>query len=119
MVSTQKEVDRREPTMLICISVVYLDTHHTEMVGHTVSLFMEGFETSSTVLSFALYELARTPEWQDRLHQEVIDVLEKHNNNFTYEALQDMVLVDCAVQGNFIIFINYSGQTHWNSSFFL
>lgn len=60
---------------------------------------MEGFETSSTVLSFTLYELARSPEWQTRLHHEISDVLKKHDNKLTYDALQEMFLVDCAVQG--------------------
>lgn len=65
-----------------------------------MSLFIEGFETSSNVLAFALYELARNPEWQERIYDEVVSVMEKHENKFSYEALQEMNLMECAVHGN-------------------
>lgn len=64
-----------------------------------MSLFIEGFETSSTVLAFTLYELARWSEVQERLHDEIIDVLSRHDNKFTYDALQEMFYLDCTVHG--------------------
>lgn len=65
-----------------------------------MSLFIEGFETSSTVLSFTLFELARSPECQERLHNEIVEVEARHKNIYTYEALQDMTYLDCVVMGN-------------------
>lgn len=72
----------------------------TELAGHSLSLFIEGFETSSSVAAFTLYELARNPEWQERIYDEVVSVSDRHENKFTYEALQEMNLVECAVHGN-------------------
>lgn len=81
--------------LIICLK----DANEEELAGHALSLFIEGFETSSTVLAFALYELAQYPEVQERLHEEIIDVLSRHDNKFTFDALQDMFYLDCTVQG--------------------
>lgn len=52
------------------------------------------------MLAFTLYKLARNPEWQERIYDEVVSVSDKHDNKFSYEALQEMNLVECAVLGN-------------------
>lgn len=70
-----------------------------EISAHSLSLFFEGFETSSAVLSYVLYELARNPDIQDRVHSEVVEVLEKHDNKFSYEALQEMTYLECVLHG--------------------
>lgn len=81
---------------------MFLDTSDVELAGHSMSLFLEGFETSSTVLSFALFELARNPECQQRLYEEVTAVLEKHNHQFKFEALQEMTYLECVVAGKIV-----------------
>lgn len=45
--------------------------------AHVFSLFVDGTETSSTALSYALYELARNPHCQDRLYNEIGEKLDK------------------------------------------
>lgn len=59
-----------------------------------MAMFVEGYETSSSVLAFAIYEMARNPDIQERLHMEVSDVLEKYNGECTFEALQEMEYLD-------------------------
>ncbi|XP_060535693.1 probable cytochrome P450 6a14 [Cylas formicarius] len=49
-----------------------------------------GFETTSTTTSFLLYELACHQDIQDRLRDEIREVLEKHGGKLTYEGLQEM-----------------------------
>ncbi|XP_067005237.2 probable cytochrome P450 6a13 [Anabrus simplex] len=56
--------------------------------------FLAGFETSSTAMSFALYELALHPEIQSRLREEVDAVLKENEGNLTYDALQQMQYLD-------------------------
>nr|CAD7255715.1 unnamed protein product [Timema shepardi] len=61
--------------------------------------FLAGFETSSTTVSFCLYELALNPEIQERLREEVDTVLHKYKGAITYEAIQEMDYLSRVVDG--------------------
>ncbi|KAJ8932740.1 hypothetical protein NQ314_014437 [Rhamnusium bicolor] len=52
--------------------------------------FIAGFETSSTTMTFALFELATHPEIQKKVREEINTVLAKHNNQITYDSLSDL-----------------------------
>lgn len=70
-----------------------------EAISHAFSFFIEGFETSSGVMSLALYSLANNPDIQQTLRVEVQEVLERHGNEFSFEALQEMTYLDGVVMG--------------------
>lgn len=55
------------------------------------SLFVAGFETSFTTMSFVFYELA--------YRTEIKEVLKRHNNQITYDALIGMSYLDKVVNG--------------------
>lgn len=59
--------------------------------------FIAGFETSSTTMTFCLYELAMNPDIQEILRTEIDTVLEKHDGNISYEAIQEMTYLDKVV----------------------
>lgn len=59
-----------------------------------------GFETSSSTGSFVLYLLATHPEIQEKLRQEINQVLENRNGEITYEAMQEMSYLHMVVDGN-------------------
>ncbi|CAG9764242.1 unnamed protein product [Ceutorhynchus assimilis] len=61
-----------------------------EIVANTILFFIAGFDTSSTVMTFSCYELARNPEIQERTRQEIENVLGKYDGKITYEAIQEM-----------------------------
>lgn len=72
------------------------------------AFFGAGFETSSTTISFCLYELSKNPEIQKRVHDEIHRVLEEHNGEMTYESVSQMKLLEYCVEGmdvSFIIFL--------------
>lgn len=61
--------------------------------------FIAGFETSSTVMTYALHELAVNKELQQRARMEIKTVLAKHNGEFSYEAMIEMSYIDQILQG--------------------
>jgi cytochrome P450 family 6 len=65
-----------------------------DIAAQAFLFFIAGFETSGSTMTYALYELAKHPEVQERLRKEINDVLEKHNNEITYEATNEMPYLD-------------------------
>jgi cytochrome P450 family 6 len=61
--------------------------------------FAAGFETSSTTLTFCLYELSLHQDIQDRVREEIDVVLRKHDGKVTYEAILEMEYLDKVVSG--------------------
>lgn len=77
-----------------------LDATEEELAGQTLNLFLDSFETSSVLLSFVFFELARHPAIQQKLYEEIITVFGKHGNAYSYESVQELSYLDCVVQGN-------------------
>ncbi|XP_070503061.1 cytochrome P450 6g1-like, partial [Chironomus tepperi] len=48
-----------------------------------------GFETSSSSSSFALYELVRNPQIQERVRAEIKEMLKTHNGEITYDGIMN------------------------------
>lgn len=59
--------------------------------------FLAGFETSSTTMSFCLYEMSVNQDIQERVREEIDAVLREHGGNITYEAIQQMEYLDKVV----------------------
>ena len=77
--------------------------------------FLAGFETSSTTMTFCLYELAINPDIQEVLRSEIDTVLEKHDGNITYEAIQEMTYLEKVVAGKLNIRALISNEISvWN-----
>ncbi|XP_075217468.1 putative cytochrome P450 6a23 isoform X2 [Lycorma delicatula] len=68
------------------------------MTAQCFVFFLAGFETSSTTLSFCLYELALNKEIQTKLQVEIDKVLAKHNGEISYESIKEMTYMDTVVQ---------------------
>ncbi|KAG5863356.1 hypothetical protein JTB14_030298 [Gonioctena quinquepunctata] len=61
-----------------------------EIVAQCFVFFVAGFETSSTTMTFALYELATHSDIQEKVREEIKTVLEKHNDQITYDTLNEL-----------------------------
>jgi cytochrome P450 family 6 len=68
-------------------SIVFTDSR---LASQAFIFFLAGFETSSTTLSFCLYELAVNPAIQTKLREEIDATLEKFGGQITYDAVQGM-----------------------------
>lgn len=65
-----------------------------EVAAQSFVFWAAGFETTSTTMSFCLFELARNPEILQNLQNSIDEILVKHNGELTYEALQQMTYLD-------------------------
>lgn len=70
-----------------------------EIIAQCFVFFAAGFETSSSTMSFALYELAKNPEIQDKLRLEIEAILKKHNQEITYEGVKEMTYLQQVING--------------------
>jgi len=68
-------------------------------VAQAFLFLIAGYETSSSTLSFALYELALHPQIQQNLRAEIMQVMSKHDGKLTYDGMQDMLYLDRVVSG--------------------
>jgi cytochrome P450 family 6 len=76
---TTKIVDEKFKTMTF-----------SEMAAQAFVFFLAAFETSSTVMSFCLYELAKNQEIQRKVQKEIDTVMQKHDGEITYDNIGDM-----------------------------
>lgn len=63
-------------------------------MAQAMTFYGDGFETSSTALSFALYEIASNPEIQKKLMQEIDAAIIKNNGVINYEMILEMNYLD-------------------------
>lgn len=80
--------------LFICLAI-----DGDDFVAQSYAFLLAGFETTSSTMTFALYELALHPAIQDRLRTEIVQVMEKYNQVLTYEAMQDMPYLDMVISG--------------------
>jgi len=74
--------------------------------------YLGGFETSSTTMTFCLYELSLHQDIQDRLREEIDVVLQKHDGKLTYEGILEMEYLDKVVSGKTQFLKNITKTRH-------
>lgn len=62
-----------------------------------------GYETSSTTLTYCMYELSINTDIQRKARDSVKGVLKKHGNKLTYEAVNEMQYLEQCVNGELCI----------------
>ncbi|XP_011705277.1 PREDICTED: probable cytochrome P450 6a13 [Wasmannia auropunctata] len=60
-----------------------------EATAQSYIFFLAGFETSSTTMTYALYEMAQHQDIQDKVCEEIDEVLAKYDD-LTYDAVNEM-----------------------------
>lgn len=71
---------------------------------------MVGFETSSSTMSFCLYELAKNMEIQRKVQEEIDEVTARHNGEITYNSIMEMKYLEMCIEGTGLCKIVY-GRT--------
>lgn len=88
-----------------------------DMAAHTLTFFLDGYETSSTVIANMLYQLAANDECQKRLRAEINDSIKNHGC-VTYESIGEMVYLDQVFNGKNKIKIIIIMEEHLIDFFF-
>lgn len=70
-----------------------------EIAAQAFIFFLGGFETSSTTMTFSLYELSLHQDVQEKARQHVISIIKKHGGKFTYEAALEMTYIEQCING--------------------
>ncbi|XP_036346577.1 probable cytochrome P450 6d5 [Rhagoletis pomonella] len=69
-----------------------------EIIASNLFLFyVAGYETTASTVAFTAFELAQYPEVLEKAQRDVREVLEKHGNKFSYDAIQDMKYLDLCI----------------------
>ncbi|XP_071579970.1 cytochrome P450 6k1-like isoform X1 [Temnothorax nylanderi] len=93
-----------------------------DLLAQASSFFLFGFETISTTVAFALYELALQPKIQNTLRNEILEVLKKSNGRVTHSMMEpnslslpylDMVVSETLRMYPPLGFLNYMAKKNY------
>ncbi|CAH4036124.1 unnamed protein product [Pieris brassicae] len=73
---------------------VEIEFDEDRMLAQLYIFFVAGFETSSTVMGYAMHQLAYHPEIQIEVQQEIDEILAKNDNKLCYQSLSEMNLLE-------------------------
>lgn len=68
-----------------------------EIVGNSITMFLAGYETTSTAMSFLAYNLAQNPDIQLKLQKE-IDEMYKSTKSLEYDDVKELKYLDMCVK---------------------
>lgn len=68
-----------------------------ELAAEAFLVFAAGYETSSTLMTFTLYELALNQDMQNKLRAEIATRIEENDGKLTYELLFELKYLDMVV----------------------
>ena len=70
-----------------------------ELTAQSFVLFVAGVENASIAPTWALYELAKNQEIQQKVRNEINIVMDKHDGKITYDTIQEMTYMNQVLYG--------------------
>lgn len=70
-----------------------------EIAAQCLVFYVAGFESSSTTMNYALFELAQNQNIQNKVREEIHRVLKRHGGKVTYDAIMEMEYLANVVDG--------------------
>lgn len=78
-----------------------LDLKHSftplELSAEAFLVFAGGFETSSTLMTFTMYELALNQDIQERLRVEIVSAIDENEGKLSYDVLVGLKYLDMVI----------------------
>ena len=84
--------------MLIFLSGLGID----DIAAQALVFFTAGFELIALLLSFSTVLFAKHQDIQQRVRDEIDEVLKENDNQINYETIQKMKLLDCFIAGRLL-----------------
>lgn len=69
-----------------------------DMASHSITVFLDGFETSTAVITYALYHLACNPDVQKKLRAEINECI-RVNGSLSHDSILEMQYLDQVFNG--------------------
>ena len=79
---------------------IFLELSDEDIQVQAILFFFAGFDTVSTTLSIAVSQIAEHPEVQEKIHEEIEEILKLCNGQPTYEVIRDMKYLDMVLSGS-------------------
>lgn len=73
-----------------------------QMAAQTFIFCSGGFERIAFTTSYCLYEIAKHPDIQQKIHAEIDRTMAKHNGKLTYESINELKYLECCIDGLYI-----------------
>lgn len=70
------------------------------IISQATQFFIAGFETTSSFISYTIFELALNPKVQEKLREEIKANVKK-NNGLTYDGIQEMEYMKLVLKGEY------------------
>lgn len=70
-----------------------------DITAQAAIFFFAGFDSVSSVMTFASYELALNQDVQDKLRQEILSISEENDGHITYEVIKQMKYLNMVISG--------------------
>lgn len=70
-----------------------------QIVSESFFFYLAGFETSAIPMCFCLYELARNQEIQQKVREEIEEVLNRNGGQLTYDGAKEMKYLGQVIDG--------------------
>ncbi|CAF4853842.1 unnamed protein product [Pieris macdunnoughi] len=83
---------------------IVIEFDEDRMLAQLYIFFVAGFETSSTVMGYAMHQLAFHPEIQNEVQQEIDEILAKNDNKLCYQSLCQMNLLEMVTKESLRLF---------------
>ncbi|KAJ9573559.1 hypothetical protein L9F63_009044, partial [Diploptera punctata] len=68
-----------------------------DIIANALIFYFAGFDTTSTLLCLVSYEMARHPDLQSRLAEEIDNASKKNEGTFTYEIVKNLKYLEMVV----------------------
>lgn len=96
---TLKADDEEEEENTTISGTSKLTFNDFDLVANSLQFLLAGFDTTQSVLCFALYAITKEEKVQQKMYEEVSSKMDKNGGKLTYESLMDMTYLDLVLSG--------------------